>query len=234
MIRLGAPEQRLGDAEALLHAAGERAHRLVAHLVEVGQLEQRVHLLPPRPLVADPLQHRDVVEQEQRRDARIDAEVLRQIAQPAPQLLRLGQHVEAVEHDRPLVRLLQSRDRAHQRRLPRAVGSEEPEQSAPDREIHPVEGAHAVAVGLRESGNGQQFATLPFQCSFYGRAGERVSGSGAGGNHPRRGVSQAQWTSVTWLAFRSSRATERSWSDERSPGKGSRGSFPVFTSSART
>jgi hypothetical protein len=115
----------------------------------------------PRLLVVDTFQHRDVIEQQQRRDARIDAEVLRQIAQPAPQLLRLGQHVETVEDDRPLVRLLQSRDRAHQRRLPRPVGSEKPEQPAPDRQVHPVEGAHAIAVCFRKPCDGQQIVTLP-------------------------------------------------------------------------
>ena len=40
-------EQRLRHAEALLHAAGEPAHRLLAVLVEVGLLQQCVHLAAP-------------------------------------------------------------------------------------------------------------------------------------------------------------------------------------------
>ena len=152
MIRLRRAEQRLGDAEALLHAAGERADRLVAHLVEVGQLQQRVRPAPPRspcrrcpsaprcdraaPAPRCPDRRRSPAADSPRAGA----------ARPG-----LAQARRCRRGDRARVRLLQRRDRAHQRRLPRAVRSEQPEQPAPDREAHPIEGAHAVAVGFRES-----------------------------------------------------------------------------------
>ena len=122
---------------------------LLAHAHGIRQIEQRLHLLAalrrwsPMPFSTAMWSSRS-----QRRDPRIDAEVLRQITQPAPQLLRLGEHVDTVENDRPRVRLLQRRDRAHQRRLARAVGAEQPEQSAPDREIYSIEGANTVTICL--------------------------------------------------------------------------------------
>ena len=41
MISLGLPMQRLRDAEALLHAAGKRAERLIAGVPQIGLTEQR-------------------------------------------------------------------------------------------------------------------------------------------------------------------------------------------------
>ena len=42
-------EQRLGDAEALAHAAGEGRDRALARVEEVGLLQQRLNLLAPQP-----------------------------------------------------------------------------------------------------------------------------------------------------------------------------------------
>ena len=87
---------------------------------------------------------------------RIDAEVLRQIAEPAPQLARIGEDVEAVEDDRPRVRLLQRGDGAHQRRLAGAVRPEQPEQPLADLEAHVIERADAVGIGFRKMRDGEQ------------------------------------------------------------------------------
>src|SRR5690349_2258921 len=51
-------DQRLRDAETLAHAAGKAAERPVAHIREVGALEQRVHGRLPMRGVGDPLQAR--------------------------------------------------------------------------------------------------------------------------------------------------------------------------------
>ena len=45
--QLRVAEQRLRDAEALPHAAGERAQLLLAHVVQVGLLQQRFDDLAP-------------------------------------------------------------------------------------------------------------------------------------------------------------------------------------------
>jgi hypothetical protein len=53
-----------------------------------------------------------VLEQRDRGDAGIDAEVLRQIAESLPEKSRIGDDVGAVERDRSGVRLLQRRNGA--------------------------------------------------------------------------------------------------------------------------
>ena len=55
-------EQRLRDAEALAHAAGEGAEVLLARVVEVRALQQRVDGVAPLARVDDPLQHREVIQ----------------------------------------------------------------------------------------------------------------------------------------------------------------------------
>jgi Asp/Glu/hydantoin racemase len=93
MISCGIAEQRLGDAEALAHAAGERAEVLLAHVVEVGAAQQRGHV-SLRSRDCDALEDREVIEQRLGRDARIDAELLRQIAEDAADVVLLAEDVD--------------------------------------------------------------------------------------------------------------------------------------------
>ena len=62
MIELRVAEQRLRDAEALPHAAREAAERPLAHVAEVGLLEQRLDRRAARFASRDALQAREVVE----------------------------------------------------------------------------------------------------------------------------------------------------------------------------
>jgi hypothetical protein len=79
--QLRVPDQCLGDAEALAHAAGESRDRTLAHVPQVHLLQQRLHRLAPLTSGGDPLEHGQVIEHRQCRHARIDAEILRQVAQ---------------------------------------------------------------------------------------------------------------------------------------------------------
>jgi hypothetical protein len=54
-------------------------------------------------LAGDALEHRHLVEHRVGRDARIDAEILRQIAERAAQPLGLGEHVDVAERIVPAV-----------------------------------------------------------------------------------------------------------------------------------
>ena len=63
-------------------------------------LQQRLDRLPALRLARHALQHREVVEQLPRGDARVDAEILRQVAQGRAQPLRLADHVDVAEADR--------------------------------------------------------------------------------------------------------------------------------------
>jgi hypothetical protein len=149
-------EQRLRDAEALPHPAREAAELLLADGEEVDALEQCAHRLAPRLRIDDALQAREVVEQVLGGDARVDAEVLRQVAEDAAHCVLVAQHVDvaaAVDADQARaagVGLLQRRERSHQRRLAGTVGAQQSEHSGRDRERHAVERADAVGIGLGE------------------------------------------------------------------------------------
>ena len=93
-------DQRLGDAETLAHAAGEACDRLVADSPEVGLVEQRLDHCLAVGLARDSLEDGDLVEHRVGGDARIDAEILRQIAQPLAQLSRVSEDVDVAEADR--------------------------------------------------------------------------------------------------------------------------------------
>jgi len=144
-------EQGLGDAEAAAHAAGEARHPAPAHLVEVGPLQQRMHLLAPRSGRTDALQHGQVIEQLLGREPRVDAELLRQVAQHAPQPVRLCEDIHALEGYAAAAGALQGGDDAHQRGLARPVRPEQAVDAARHVEVDVVQRAHAPWIGVRES-----------------------------------------------------------------------------------
>jgi hypothetical protein len=71
---LGPSEQGLRDAEALLHAAREGAQAAVAHVEEVGALQQGVHFVAAPLAGGDALECSQVLEQLERRDPGVEAE----------------------------------------------------------------------------------------------------------------------------------------------------------------
>ena len=59
----GIAEKGLRDAEALLHAAGKAAQRLISMFIQVGLLEQRAHHFAAFLRVLNPLKRREMREQ---------------------------------------------------------------------------------------------------------------------------------------------------------------------------
>src|SRR5262245_5453330 len=106
-------KQSLRNAETPAHAAGEARHGPVADFVEIGSLQQRLNLLTSELRGADPLQDGQVIQKCLRRNSWIDAEFLRQVAQPAPHMLRLFQNVNAIEMYRSARRHLQRGQNTH-------------------------------------------------------------------------------------------------------------------------
>src|SRR6185437_6982303 len=90
-----------------------------------------------------------------RADLGIHAELLRQVTQHAPCRGFVGQHVDVAEPDTAFVRVLQGRDRAHQRRLSRAVRAEQSEHPVRDVQRYTVERTHTVRIGLGKIADGQ-------------------------------------------------------------------------------
>ena len=65
---------------------------------------------------------------------RVEAELLRQVAENLSDVVRLREHVDVAEADGARVGLLQRGDGPHQRRLACAVGPEQPEHAGGDLE----------------------------------------------------------------------------------------------------
>jgi hypothetical protein len=96
-----------------------------------------------------------VVEQALGAHRRVDAELLREIAEGATHAVLLAQDVDVAQHDGASVGLLERGDRAHERRLAGAVGSEEAIHPARNVERDVAEGAHAVGVGLGDAADSE-------------------------------------------------------------------------------
>ena len=87
---------------------------------------------------------------------RIDAELLRQIAEDFAHLVLLLEHVDAVQINGSGIGILQRGDGAHQRALARAVRTEQAEHVIADGQREILERANAVRIGFGEIRNGQR------------------------------------------------------------------------------
>ena len=96
-----------------------------------------------------------MVEQLLGADLRVDAELLRQVAERPAHRVLVPQHVDLAERDAAAVGLLQRGEDAHQRGLAGAVGPQQPVHAVRDREGDVVQRLHAVGVGLGIVAQGQ-------------------------------------------------------------------------------
>ncbi|KAG1088480.1 hypothetical protein G6F40_013492 [Rhizopus arrhizus] len=160
-------QQRLGNAEALAHAAGERAELALARIPQVHLLQQPIDHFAALRTLGQPLEYGEMLQQVQRADLWIHAKILRQVAQPAAHGVLVAQHVDRrfagdAERGRTTVGLLQGGQCAHQRGLARAVRADQRVQFARrDIQRHPVgrgkpaEAAHQFA-GSQRGGRGHR------------------------------------------------------------------------------
>ena len=92
--QLRVTQQGLGDPEALAHAAGIGGHGLLGVLGQVGLLQQGFDDLFAFLRIGQPLEDGEMVEHGPGRHPRIDAEILRQIAQRGAQRLGVLDDIE--------------------------------------------------------------------------------------------------------------------------------------------
>jgi hypothetical protein len=85
-------EQRLRDAHALAHAAGETAERPIPRFAQVHELEQLERALARRAWL-QALRGGDVVHELECRELRVDAEVLGQVAERLAQRVGLAREI---------------------------------------------------------------------------------------------------------------------------------------------
>ncbi len=146
-------DQRLRDAEALAHAARITSESTLLHAGEIHALEQRRDDVLAITGVGDALHAGEVVEHLLGRQTRIDAEVLRQVAEDPPHVVLANAQVEIVQHHRAVVGLEQCRETLHQGRLAGAVRTEQSEHPVLDREADAAQRLDAAGVGLPQVSN---------------------------------------------------------------------------------
>src|SRR6185369_15492414 len=108
----------------------------------------------------------------------VEAEVLRQVAEPAAQRLRVGQDVRAVQLDAARGRLEEAGEDPHEGGLAGAVGSEQAEHPGRDVEIDSLQGRHRARVDFHQVADGQHARDPP--CGLYAGCSTRVTLSARG------------------------------------------------------
>ena len=146
-------QQRLGDADAPLHAAGELGDAFFAH-VRQSQLFQQIVGAASRVAFADALERSHVVEIIAHGEARIEAKFLRQIAEAVA--IRRADTIDRnpVGADFASRRLHDAAAHAHERRFASAVGAQEPPNARREREGNIVDSAF-VFEAFTNAVNGQ-------------------------------------------------------------------------------
>ena len=144
----GLLDQRVGDAEALAHAAGVRLGLAVGGVLEADLVEQ---LVDPglRDGPGDAVELGGVAQVLAAREAAVEPDVVGQVADLALDRERLAGRIQADDADDAAGRLGEAEQHEHGRRLARAVGPQEAEDLAGvDREVERVDrGEVAVLLG---------------------------------------------------------------------------------------
>src|SRR3954471_3936470 len=152
----GIAEERTGDSDALSHPAGEIAHAAVGMFAEADDGEQFLNLLPPRARRVDVALQRPEVEELRGGEAGVGVELLRQKSHEAAELGEvLTAHSVPAPGDRSACRAQQGGEDSQQRRLPRAVRSEEADHAGSELEADAVQRAEAAGVNLRHVADGK-------------------------------------------------------------------------------
>jgi hypothetical protein len=128
-LRIG--EQRLGDAEALFHAAGVGAESFLARGPEIGLIEESIDHLVALSLIGDSFHNGEMLQHVEGGHLGINPELLGEITQYAADGGFVLEDVDAVEMDRAGVWILQGRNGAHEGGLTRTVRPRRPNISLP-------------------------------------------------------------------------------------------------------
>src|SRR5688500_9448390 len=156
-------DHRDGDTESLTHSAGEATELLLPHVPEIRLAEKRLDHISPLASPRNPAEDGKVVQQPLRRGLRIDAELLRQVAQCLAHLVFLPQDIERPEVALPLVGLLEGCDRAHERRLAGAIRAEKSVHAGWNGQIDALQRMDAIRIGFRQIADTEvwQWVLLP-------------------------------------------------------------------------
>src|SRR5688572_14435307 len=162
-----------GDTEPLTHSTREATELLLPHVPEIRLAEKRLDHIPPLPSPCNPAEDGKVIQQPLRRGLRIDAELLRQVAQCLAHLVFLPQDIERPEMDLPLVGLLEGGDRAHERRLAGAIRAEKSVHAGWNGQMDALQRMDAIRIGFRQIADTEvwQWVLLPTIVTSVGAGG---------------------------------------------------------------
>src|SRR2546422_5192351 len=141
----------LSDSKALAHPAGIPLHGALGREREIHALEQIAHELLHSSGRLNALEREKMGEHRFPTQMWIESELLRQIAEPRPEVLGVLQDVRTVQRDRAGRGLEQPCENLHVRGFAGAVRTEQPEHSGWDVEIDPVQRRDRTRVDLDET-----------------------------------------------------------------------------------
>src|SRR5262249_19225014 len=137
-------KEAAGDLQPAFHSAGELFHWSLPPLPEAEQREQHLNALPAnaaREVVEHPVQLHILLSGQ----LAIEARILKDYAESAPDLELVGKWIEPVERDRPARRSEQGGEHLDRGGLARAVGAKESEDlTGADFEGNAVDGSHGA------------------------------------------------------------------------------------------
>ena len=134
-------DERAGQVDAAPHPTRESLYRSILGIHQVEQLDEFTRPLR-RPAPPEVVQHPDHEEVLEPGEVLVDRSVLTARATHPTDLLRVGEHVYAVDRGRPGIRADERRQHLDRRRLARAVRPEQRcDGSFGHRQVEPVESA---------------------------------------------------------------------------------------------
>ncbi len=139
--------QRAGQAELLLHAAGQAAGQARGERTQAGHVHQ-LAVARRAGRFRHPLEIGIEVEVLLDREILVEAEALRHVADRALHCQRMGRRVHVQHADAAAVRQEQAGGQAHQRRLAGAVGADQAgDHAAMQLQAHVAQGLHHPRAG---------------------------------------------------------------------------------------
>src|SRR5262249_50688653 len=141
------------DAHAPLHAAGVTLELAAGHVGDTDHVEQLRHTRTACGALTYALENGDVVQELAGTEVRVDAELLGQIAEYAPDTRApaLDGRIVLTDADGAARRVQDASQDAHEGGLAGAVGSEQPKHAACDGEVYSAERADVADVDFGEA-----------------------------------------------------------------------------------
>ena len=151
--KLGTTQQSLRDTKTLPHASGIAGREFLSIIVEIAAPQHCFHKFLALFAIHDSFQKGDVIQHVLRGNARVNAEVLRQIAKPAANFFLLLQHVDVTKRCGSAVRLLERGQRAHQRGLAGTIGAKQSVHPARNPQRDVIQCFHTIRIGFGQTLN---------------------------------------------------------------------------------